>query len=267
MSNPSTKSASRQYKNKPPREPNYICACRQGKWTIVTWDKDDPDNKQFHQFKCRSWRHEGDCRRWKNAQDFARIKSAIDSRDQAHFVYIVLTFNQRKWKDPRPVYKGILQCWDKLRKRTQRRWGPIEYVNVIEQHKTGYPHLNLLVYNQDLAESCQDDGWKRIRRTWLEPNAVESGFGYRTWLEPMRDAGGMAGYFAKIADGNAQSLAQEVSKISQVPLAAPKNFRRLRGSVGFLPCVIKGDRTGELVMIPADKILISEPTPALVERT
>jgi len=55
----------------------------------------------------------------------------------------------------------------------------------------------------------------------------------------------LAGYITKIA-GNTEKTHGELVKLSQVPLMAPKNFRRLRSGKKFLPKRRKGDGTGAL---------------------
>jgi hypothetical protein len=184
------------------------------------------------------------------AEDRQRIVDALAARQPDGFVYLVLTFDQRRITqyggDLFSTYRGLLGCWAKLRKRIIREWGKIEYVAVVEQHRSGWPHVNVLIYNERLAAECRAseqvqkrdgvlilEGYKRVRARWLRRHAVASGFGPITYLEPMKDQRGMAGYLVKLAD----QLSGEVSKDSQVPVLAPRHFRRLRASRGFLPPV------------------------------
>lgn len=230
----------------------YIEACENESWTLKLIHKKTLES-WLVSFKCHSWRHEGDCRKWKNAQDFVRIRDAIKA-NREYWVYIVLTFDRKDWSNIFDSYRGLLTCWDKLRKRFDWRFGKIKYISLTEQHKDGYPHLNLLVYNKELFELCQGDGWKEIRKNWLEPNAVACGFGLRTWIEPIRSEEAIAGYFVK--------LCGEIAKQNQVPVVAPKNFRRLRASQGLLPVTYHNPEiTGELLKKPLaelEKFLIKE---------
>jgi len=228
-------------------EMRYIRACQEGAWTLSLHRRDDPEDKLLVRFRCRSWRHEGDCRRWKGAQDFARIRQGLSARKTGK-VYAVLTLDQRKYNgDLWAAYRGLLTRWASLRKRMTRAFGKVEYVCLVEQHRNGFPHLNLIIVNERLAAACAGTGWKSVRRGWLEPNAVACGFGFRTWIEPVRDEEAIAGYAVKLLGH--QEVVDEVSKTLQVPTKAPKHFRRLRASRGFLPPPYKNDEyTGQLIM-------------------
>jgi hypothetical protein len=128
-----------------------------------------------------------------------------------------------------------------------RRYGRFDYVCTIERHKSGYPHLNVLVFSQGLFGECLGDGWKmwRSERGWGGQNVPECGFGFRLWAEPVRDYDAMCGYLVKIC--------RETAKVEQLPVNAPKHFRRIRASRGLLPPVYKSlDVTGGLVKQPVD---------------
>lgn len=257
-----------------PHQPRYVKACHARAWTVTYWRRDgqplnDKGQRTRHTpFRCQSWRHPGRCRKARAAEDRKRIASALTERDPRGFVYVVLTFDQRRIEQYGGnlfnTYKGLLGCWGKLRKRIIREWGPIEYVAVVEQHRSGWPHVNVLIYNQRLAEECRAtehaqkkngvyvlEGYKRVRARWLRPHAVASGFGPIAYLEPMHDAHGMAGYLVKLAD----QLAGEVSKGSQVPVQAPRHFRRLRSSRGFLPpAPTNPDLCGCVTTLPVETV-------------
>jgi len=225
-----------------------VRACHRKAWTLAYWPNANPQDVTFRCFKCRSWRHPGECRLWKGAQDFSRIREAVRGRNG--WVYLVLTFDPKKWKDHWHAYRGGVRCWDRLRKRLVREYGPLHYIQTWERHESGWPHVNILVHNEAIAALCQGEGWKEWRRAWLEPNAVASGFGMRTWVEPMRDQDAMAGYMVKLA----RELVGATTK-NQVPENAPRHFRRLRASRGLLPKPFKtGEYTGELLRIPIDAV-------------
>src|SRR5207248_2094607 len=126
--------------------------------------------------------------------------------------------------------------------------GPFAYVQTWEQHRTGAPHVNVLIGNEALSMAALDD-WKAVRRHWLKPNAVGCGFGPVLWVEPMRSAGAMAGYLVKLA----RELTGAEHK-GQTPVDAPRNFRRLRASHGLLPPPYKDESlTGILHKCPVQK--------------
>jgi hypothetical protein len=233
--------------------PGYVKACHFRAWSLPIWRKDEAPiddtgaRWKVSPYNCGSWRHAGACANRRAGEDIERIKAAIAARPGG-YVYAVLTFDPRRFDgDFATAYREIVQCWDRLRKRLVREWGAIEYVCIVERHASGFPHVNVLIRNATLAAACAGDGWKRVRSRWLEPAAKACGFGFRTWLEPMRHADAMAAYLVK--------LAGEIGKKSQVPIDAPAHFRRLRATRGFLPPRrTNPDITGRLIRKEVEEI-------------
>jgi len=225
-----------------------IHACENGKWSILIWLEQEPEKRRVVEFKCRSWRHEGECCLWRGAQDFQRIREAIAS--QTDWTYIVLTYAHGDWEDEETLYRAGVRTWSALRKRMISDWGPIKYIQTWERHRSGWPHVNLLVSNADLHDACVGDGWKWVRKYWLEHNAVLSGFGMRTWIEPMKDPDAMSGYLLKLAE----ELTGAKFK-NQIPRNAPPHFRRIRASRGLLPKPYKDPLlTGKICFQTAEAI-------------
>jgi hypothetical protein len=216
-----------------------VRACEEGAWHLLLCSKADPRRHQRTEYRCRSWRHAGACRTWRGAQDFVRVRAATQCRRD--WTYLVLTYAQKEWDSPGALYRAGVLHWARLRKRLSRRYGPVKYIQTWEQHKSGWPHVNVLIGNHSLYEASLKD-WRAERRTTLIPMAVACGFGQRLWVEPMKDADSMAGYLTKLAEeltGSGQK--------SQVPIEAPYHFRRLRASQGVLPKPVKDpDITGRL---------------------
>lgn len=232
----------------------------------------------FQRYKCRSWRHLGECSKWKGKQDFVRIKRAIEKLGN-NWVYVVLTFDREK--DLYDAYRGIVFAWDKLRKRLMREYGPIQYITLIEQHKDGYPHINILIHNEKLFEACNAEyevtplkecfrenslpetgpaaiyGWRWEKVRWWDNAVTGSGFGPIFWLEPMRSSEAISAYFVKLTGEMAGQMSSELIKNesqSQNPVVAPKHFRRLRASQGLLDPIEKDeDLTGELLNISIEE--------------
>jgi len=222
-----------------------VSACERSKWSILMWKEQQPDKKWVVPFRCRSWRHKGDCCEWRGAQDFARIAKALQKH--RHWLYVVLTYAQREWPDKQALYKAGVHHWSKLRKRITHSFGPIAYIQTWEKHANGGAHVNVCFSNERMYNACDGDGWKSVRRDWLEPNAVACGFGFRTWLEPLRDPDSMAGYLVKLA----RELTDGGHK-SQIPVDAPPHFRRLRASQGLLPLPFKDPLlTGKICFVDA----------------
>lgn len=222
----------------------YVDACQGSMWHLRVWPPASPEDAVHVPFRCRSWRHCGECREWKGAQDWCRVRDAVAKRTD--WVYLVLTYDPKDWRDWRDQYKGSLPIWGKLQKRITREYGRFDYIQTWERHLRGGLHVNLLIGNAGIHAACVKN-WKSWRRSWLEPTAVECGYGLRTWVELFRcgTADAMAGYLTK--------LARELTGASQkgqIPIDAPPHFRRLRASRGLLPPAIKSDWTGELCLTP-----------------
>jgi hypothetical protein len=226
--------------------PRYVVACAEEQWSLHVWERARPRNQAIVPFACRSWRHPGACRLWKGSQDFARISEAV--KGNGFWVYMVFTYPQNAWPDKWLLYKAGVVHWARLRKRFARKWGKIAYVQTWERHLKGGAHCNVIVSSRSLAAACAGDGWKRVRRDWLEQAAVACGFGFRTWIEPVNDMDAISGYLVKLA----RELTSADGK-DQIPNDAPPHFRRIRASRGLLPPPIKNELwTGRLRFCPAD---------------
>jgi len=217
----------------------YVEACRCGRWHLRVWPKDGSKPPWAVPFSCRSWRCQGDCRQWKGAQDFVRIREAIKKRED--WVYVVLTYPHNDWPNQQELYRCGVTHWAALQRRFRRRWGDLAYIQTWERHKTGWPHVNVLIGNAEFYKATIED-WREVKRDWLEPNAVAVGFGFRAWIEPMKNLGKMANYLVK----RAAELTGAGPK-NQIPTNAPPHFRRIRASRGLLPPPAKNpDITGYL---------------------
>ncbi len=224
--------------------PVSIQACYHQSWSFRLWKRDDITDQKHIPYTCRSWRHPGPCQEFKGRQDFTRIKEGLEKYDG--WVYMTLTYAHRR-KNVAAVYaKSARQC-ENLRRAIQRKYArpgeKMKYIALIEQHKDGYPHVNILIQLVDFVAAAKKN-YKTVQRA-LRKHVTGTGFG-KFWVEPMRNTEAMAGYFSK--------LCGEVSKTNQAPMAAPKNFRRLRASRGLLPPIAKSkEYTGELVQVEAER--------------
>lgn len=125
----------------------------------------------------------------------------------------------------------------------------MEYIALVEQHRTGWPHVNILVHHPAFVKAAQAD-WQAVRRD-VNDRAQQCGWGLRLWLEPLRSEEAIAGYLAKLAaadwEKEAAAAAGEIAKPSQAPVDAPRGFRRLRASHHLLPSKYKNPEwTGNL---------------------
>ena len=103
--------------------------------------------------------------------------------------------------------------------------------------------MNIIIHNEEILRRCAGEGWRKWRQD-LKKLAVKAGFGEVLWVEPVRDSEAMAGYMTK--------LSRELtgaSRKDQVPVNAPRHFRRLRASRGLLPSAYShaGVWTGRMI--------------------
>lgn len=223
----------------------YIDHCRDETWGLTLTRL--ADGKRVHlPFKCRSWRHKGPCSRWRASRDFARVSEALEGVDHESVAFAVLTFDQRHgpYRTVEGAFAGLVEAWPKLRKRLVREYGKLDYVATVEVHRSGWPHLNVIIVGE-MGRACQGDGWKKVRQI-LRQHAIECGLGKVLSLEAARSRKALAGYVVKLCD-ELDGLSGEVVKLSQAPVTAPAGFRRLRSSSGFLPSAHKSEGwTGHL---------------------
>lgn len=143
------------------------------------------------------------------------------------------------------IFREGKNQWSKLRKKIIYHHGPLLYIQTWEVHQTGWPHVNLALSNTILHQHYSQNPETAFREK-LADLAESCGFGRKGWLEPLRDRDAMAGYLVKLCNELTGA-----AKKNQVPVNAPKNFRRLRASVGLLPPVLRDEElTGQLVKSP-----------------
>lgn len=209
-------------------------------------------------FKCHSWRHEGDCSRWANAQAFCRIRDAV-KRHETPPVYMVITVDPKRFGVVGEAYTALYGAFQRFKQLLEYRVGKIDYCSLVEQHKSGFPHMNVLIHNFPLYDAVKAEmdlaPQDRPFKGWVERALVHSGLGSVCWMEPVTDEEAVAGYFTK--------LIAETAKVLQLPVTAPDGFRRLRASRGYLPMThaqerrLKGGSTGGLLRFPKESVAIS----------
>lgn len=276
--------------------PRHVGACQHSRdhrerWFVWTWGRQSPAVQTRIPYSCNSWRCEV-CRRHEAAVTFARIKQATDPLPADGWCFLVLTLDRdgyysgKPWSDVNEAYRALgkmtraaLQrigaTWGsetklqgKKRVRSVRRIGK-RWVAVVEAHRSGWPHVNLLVWAPELASQLRRerdsrladpdvanavelarDAWKngepvpeRVRELARRATTIggelanaitDAGWGLQSTAEAARSADAVAGYVVKLA-GNHDAAAGELAKITQAPTNAPQRFRRLRAGKGFLP--------------------------------
>lgn len=259
--------------------PSYVRACRDKRWHIATWKYDTKTGELFTPvdaprrtpFRCRSWRHDGECRRWRAAQNYSRVYEALCGAGNDSVSFVVLTLDPSQWKSRFDAFRELRERWRPLMKALRRTFQvfdedgklveDVQYVSTVEVHRSGWPHLNVIIVSKRFAQLVARGSTKKSGpgHAWLVKHARACGFGYLATCETAKSRGAVAGYCVKLA-GNVEQAAEktadgrlvgEAVKFSQVPEEAPAHFRRIRSSVRFLPPPMKFEGiTGELVKRP-----------------
>ncbi len=180
--------------------------------------------------RCRSWR----CwrcafvRAWHDTKRIylGAIGKAVGSG--VPVAYAVLTLD-RAAEEARGVnrtgsYRELLTRWNRLRQGCRYHGLIGEFVVTVEQHLSGWPHLNLLMTG-GYAEAVAAGAWKEARQD-LRTRAMRAGFGPVIWLDENAASASLFHYVAKY-----------LNKSKQVPTAAPRGFRRIRASAKTLATV------------------------------
>jgi hypothetical protein len=287
-----------------PVVPRHVAACQHSpvhleRWAIWTWKRDGGSSQTRVPYSCNSWRCEV-CRRHEAAVTFARLKQATRGPegaplDPSGWCMLVLTIDRdgyysgAPWSDVNEAYRSLGSMTRAALQRIGRTWGPEtrlersgrsrtlrtvralgnRWAAVVEAHRSGWPHVNLMVWCPELAallrreqaDRLEDpeladavelarDAWKRreavpravrelarqatLVRGELAELLTDAGWGLQSSAEAARSVDAVCGYAVKLA-GLHDASAGELAKITQVPTNAPERFRRLRSGKGFLP--------------------------------
>ena len=169
-------------------------------------------------------------------------------------------YNGDGWADTDSAYKALSELSRKWLKRLNRMLEKLgldpvgsRWVATVEAHRSGWPHVNFILVSRGLAGLVRDqakaagpaatDRERTLVRGELLNHTVGSGWGHQSTMEQARSKEALAGYMVKVAgdqhkdgtDDSRSRLTGEVVKLSQLPMNAPKNTRRLRSGKGFLP--------------------------------
>lgn len=285
-------------------QPEYVqcCSCNTTTpkvYAFWLWQKGAPETRSRMPYRCGSWRCEG-CEKHAAAVVFARVKEAFSPYRPSDCVFAVLTLDPTEHKradwELADVYRALRRKVESWRKRVARwalqqgldfagsrlvprtrrdKHGRVrttedlklgsEWVSIIEAHRSGVPHVNLVFHSPKLAEylrNCYDafraSGASHREATLLHGEVLDHAeacsIGWSSTLEAVdskdrgrADLDQIAGYIAKAAK-RSDKIHGEIAKLSQLPLQAPKNFRRVRAGKGFLPPKRKDERyTGAIV--------------------
>ena len=221
------------------------------RWFLGTWKRGSSEVLRSP-YLCRSWRCPT-CRTHESHVLFARIREAQQGLDPCGWSFWVLTLDNARgrWPSHAAMFRELSAMTRKLLKRL-RRLGERDgfhvgrkWVATVEAHRSGAPHVNLMVYSRGLAKRLESEELERRAAGLLGRNAVllggellehvtASGWGVQSTAERARGADVVASYMVKVA-GQAERVVGELAKLSQLPTNAPCRFRRLRSGKGFLP--------------------------------
>ena len=260
--------------------PGYVARCPGSQYTsslnpltLWTWDPANPTVARRMVCRCQSWRCAG-CQPYRASVDFARIEEALEPYHHDDVTFAVLTidrngrYSDREWVSPREAYLELSRMQGIYMKRLNRLLAskgldPVgsRWVSTVEAHKSGWPHLNVVMVSKGLAGLVSEASSERLAAGLtpreatlvtgeLQAATVGAEFGVQSTMEVARSKRALAGYVVKVAkthDESFRAVAGEVVKMTQVPLNAPKGLRRIRAGIRFLPPRRTSGKTGALV--------------------
>jgi hypothetical protein len=247
-------------------------------WWIWTWKKAGCVGKSGRDgvatrtpYRCGSWRCPV-CRVQEAHVQFARISEAAAPLSPDGWCFLVNTLDRngtyskkRPWSRPKEAFED-LQKLSQAYMRNLRRWfkargwEPLKnhWVCTTECHRSGWPHMNFMVWHPQLADWLREQERARLAEGMsarestlvcreLADVTTRAGFGLISTAEAARSAHALASYIIKLS-GEQDATIGEVVKLCQLPTNAPLRFRRLRSGVRFLPPRKKNpDVTGTLL--------------------
>lgn len=199
-------------------------------------------------FKCKSRNHPGACQMAWRALLFARLRSPeswLMRTDPRELVFLTVTLPGRDHseRDPDELHREIGSRWNVLRGWLARRAKfrgdeqAMGYVWVRESHRSGVPHLHLVVRSRALADEVREahhelmsmgadgDALTIAPRAWRDAGQ-RAGFGTRMDASVVRSVDAISGYVTKVVG--------ELTKASQLA-ATPTKVRCYGSSRGFIP--------------------------------
>ena len=257
-----------------PRDPGYVHACHHGEWLMHFRYKSGAKVGASAPYTCGSRRHEGPCRdRWRRVL-FARLSGPACGFYSAHAggAGMLWTLTLPGWEHRDPTENSLLaanealgdrlrRLFNRLNKQAKREGRPaLQYFWIREAHRSGVPHVHLLVVDKhSAAELATRDqlhharpevaanGRAKLATGALLAAALGAGFGERFEAEIVKSRDAVVGYMTKVVgtmgdDERAKraayedrAIAGEVSKGTQVPELLPSHCRSYGSSRGFIP--------------------------------
>jgi len=244
-----------------------------GAWGLYLWERGVAQQLIRVRYRCGSWRHDGACARFDASVAFARINEAMSNGQYTKdgWVFFVLTLDRNgfyggePWTDVQHAFKSLSQMsrnfmarLRRISKRNGWRNPASDWVAAVEQHRSGWPHMNLIVYAPELAAELERDRLALLSLGETDRESVlvrgelldaltETRWGTESTAEKAKSPEALAGYIVKLA-GEFAAASGELAKLTQAPKNAEGKFRRLRAGKGFLPPRRKNPKfTGTLI--------------------
>ncbi|MBN9685384.1 MULTISPECIES: hypothetical protein [unclassified Corallococcus] len=170
-------------------------------------------------------------------------------------------------------YRCLQPRWAMLQKYLTRGWeagdvprlGKFKFVSTVEQHRSGTPHMNVIIYSPELAQLLREEPAteaetaRGVGPRWWRDLVAHCGWGHRSSIGHARSKSDVASYAVKVEKAAVPhpTLVGEVVKTSQLPTWAPPKTRRIRATKGWLPPARRPthpDWTGELVQAPTPEL-------------
>ena len=228
-------------------------------WWIWLWEEKHPGYTLTRvPYLCHSWRCPS-CRVHESHVAWTRMTEAFAPLDASGACLIVLTLDrygtysgEKRWQNAQEAYKDLSKLSNDMMKRLRKwmksmGWTVLEnqWVATVEMHKSGWPHVNFVVWSPELAawlaeekrqklsDGMTADASRYVSRQ-LADIVTAAGWGLMSTAERANSREETLGYICKLA-GKVDESIGEISKLTQLPTNAPFRFRRIRSGVAFLP--------------------------------
>lgn len=215
--------------------PRYVQRCIKNKYSFKVTNKATGEVKYFVA-GCNSWRCPV-CNRKVGARDYRKLLAAFQARDIVDAVALTITLDQHRERLKNNVnaaksYGVLTKKVKAFITRLRKHYGPVEYAYCVESHKSGWGHVNLTIFNKEMADDARRSG-EMLSPPWLMNHIKKTKLG-NVYSKLVYSYDGLAGYMIKTAYGDSlDGQIAEMNKTSQLPVNAPKGFRRIKTSVRF----------------------------------
>jgi hypothetical protein len=189
---------------------------------------------------CKTWKCPI-CASYVRAVNYCQVRDTLKQYELSTIFYAVNTVSSTVLTNVLDInadesYEYVYKCWKRMYQRIRRHYSDIKMIQTVERMRNNYAHLNTIFVSKQLAEDWVAS--PLIVSTWYNKISKEAGFGHMTSFTSVNSVEGMSSYITKISnagdDGTTVNQSSHIVKLSQLPLNAPKGFRRLRSSKGFL---------------------------------